>query len=85
MTTVRDLIKDVLQSNQSMEGVVNLVAEWFSHGEMVKLQGVSVLISVVLREWQCKDTLDEIEAPVWCNLAEGWAVYMYEEGESPAL
>ena len=42
-------------------------------------------MSVVLREWQHKDTLDEFEDPVWCNMTEGWTVHMYEEEESPAL
>ena len=37
MTTVRDLIKDVLQSNPPMEGVVALAAEWFSRGEICQL------------------------------------------------
>ena len=37
-----------------MESIVTLVAEWLSQGEMVKLQGVSVLISVNLKEWQYK-------------------------------
>ena len=44
MTTVRDLIKENLQSNPPMDRVVTLVAEGFSHGEMSK--GVSVLVSV---------------------------------------
>ena len=40
MTTVRDLVKDDLQPNQKMEGVLTLVDEWFSHGETIELQGV---------------------------------------------
>ena len=51
---------------------------------MIRLQGVSVLMSVVLREWQFKDTLGAIEDQ-WCNLTEGCAVHMYEEEESHAL
>ena len=61
MMTVLKQIKDVLQSNPPMGGAVTLAAEWFSHGEMFKLQGVSVLMSITLWEWQYKDTLDEIE------------------------
>ena len=49
MTTIRDPIKDVLQSNPPMEGVVTLVAEWFSHGEMIKLHGVSVFFDLRVR------------------------------------
>ena len=67
-----------------MESVVTLIAEWFSLGEMIKLQARSVLISVNLREWQYKDTLDEIGDQVWDGLAEEWAVHMYEE-EIPSL
>ena len=40
MTTVRDRIKEDLRSNPPMESVVTLAAEWFSHGEMIQLQGV---------------------------------------------
>ena len=40
MTTVRDRIRDDLRSNPPMESVVTLVAEWFSRGEMIQLQGV---------------------------------------------
>ena len=39
---------------------MTMVAEWFSHGEMIKLQGASVLVSVNLREWHYKDTVDGI-------------------------
>ena len=48
---------------------MNLAGEWISHGEMIKLQGVSVLISVSLREWQFKDTVDEIGDLVCGRLA----------------
>ena len=85
MTTVRDLIKEDLSSNPPMESVVTLIAEWFSREEVIKLQGVSVLISVNWREWQYKDTLDEIGDQVWDSLADGWAVHTCEEGSSPAL
>ena len=68
MTTVRDLIKEYLQSNPPMDSVVTLIAEWFFYGEKIKLQGVSVLISVNLRELQSKDTLDEIDDQVWDGL-----------------
>ena len=52
------------------------IAEWFSHEEMIKLQGVSVSVSVNVREWQCKDTVDEIKDQVWDCLAEEWAVHV---------
>ena len=64
-----------------MESAVTLVAEWFSHVDMIKLQGVSVLKSVNSREWQYKDTVDEIGDQVW----EEWALHMYEAGDSPAF
>ena len=41
-------------------------------------------MSVKLREWQYKDTLDERDK-VWDCLADEWAVHMYEEGGSLAL
>ena len=68
MTTVRDPIKEYLQSNPPMDSVVTLIAEWFFYGEKIKLQGVSVLISVNLRELQSKDMLDEIDDQVWDGL-----------------
>ena len=85
MTTVRDLIKEELWSNPPMESAVTLTVEWLSHGEMIRLQGVSVLVSVNLREWQHKDTVDEIGDQVWDGLAEEWTVHMYEAGDSPAF
>ena len=84
MTKVLDLIKEDLKSNLPMESVVTLIAEWFSLGEVIKLQELSALISVKLSDWQDKDTLDEIRDQVWNDLTEEWAVRMYEEGE-PSL
>ena len=50
---------------------------------LIRLHGISVLMSVTLREWQYKEVLDEIEDQVWGSLAEEWAVHTYEEGDSP--
>ena len=58
-----------------MESIVTLVSEWFSHGEMIKLQGVSVLMSVNLKEWQCKDVVDENDNQVWDCMTEEWTVF----------
>ena len=58
-------------------------AEWFSHGEMIKLQGVSVLMSV--NEWQYKDIVDENDNQVWDCMTEEWTECMYGEGNGPAL
>ena len=46
-------------SNLLMESIVTLVAEWLSQGEMIKLQGISVLMSVNFTEWQYVDFVDE--------------------------
>ena len=51
---------------------------------MVKLQALCVLVSVNFREWQCKETLDEIGDQEWDGLAEESVVHLYEEGDSPA-
>ena len=40
---------------------MNFVAEWFSHGEMKVLQGVSLLMSVCVREWQYKNIVKDTE------------------------
>ena len=68
-----------------MESTVTLVAAWLSQKEMIKLQGISVLISVNLKEWQHKDFVDEDDNQVWDCMTEEWAESMYGEGNSPAL
>ena len=50
-------------SNLLMESIVTLVAEWLSQGEMIKLQGISVLMSVNFKEWQYVDFVDEDDKP----------------------
>ena len=52
-----------------MESKMNFVAEWFSHGEMKVLQGVSLLTSVSVREWQYKDILNDIDDLMWKDLS----------------
>ena len=43
----RSVIKKIaLNSYSQMESIINFVAEWFFHGEMKVLQGVSVLMSL---------------------------------------
>ena len=44
---------------------MSLAAEWFSLGEMMVLQGVSVLISTYVKEWQDKDLLNDIDNLAW--------------------
>ena len=46
-------------SNLLMESIITLVAEWLSQGEMIKLQGISVLMLVNFTEWQYVDFVDE--------------------------
>ena len=41
-------------------------------------------MSINLREWQYKDTLEEIDDHVRDGLAEEWITHVYEKGESPA-
>ena len=55
------MIKVALRSNPQMESTMNFVAEWFSHGEMKVLQGVSLLMSVCVREWQYKDIVNDTD------------------------
>ena len=50
-----------------MESIVTLVAERLSHGEMIKLQGVSV---------QYKDIVDGIGDQLCDCLAEEWTEHM---------
>ena len=49
------------------------------------LQGVSVLMSVRVNEWQYKDILHYIDDLMWEDLSEDWQKYVSEGGESPAL
>ena len=59
---IRFVIKVVLHSKPA---IMNFVAEWFSLGEMKVLQGVSVLMSVRVNEWQHKDILNDIDDLTW--------------------
>ena len=63
-----------------MESLMN-----FSLGEVQVLQGVSVLMSVRVNEWQYNDILNEIDDLMWEVLSEEWQKYVSEGGESPAL
>ena len=72
-------------SNLLMESIVTLVAEWLSQGEMIKLQGISVLVSVNFKEWQYVAFVDEDDNQVWECTTDEWAGYMYVERSSPAL
>ena len=58
---------------------MNFVAEWFSHGEMKVLQGVSLLMSVWVREWQYKDVLPDFDSQMWEDQSEEWQKYMSEK------
>ena len=49
---------------------MNFVAGWFSLGEMMVPQGVSVLMSVRVKEWQYKDILNDIDDVMWEDLSE---------------
>ena len=39
---------------------------------MMVLQGVSVLISTCVKEWQYKDLLNDIDNLAWEDLSEEW-------------
>ena len=67
------MIKVALRSNPQMESTMNFVAEWFSHGEMKVLQGVSLLMSVCVREWQYKNIVKDTDDLMWEDLSEDWA------------
>ena len=68
-----------------MEGMMTLVAEWFSLEEMTALQGACVLTSVWAKEWQYEDFLTDLDNQVWRDLSEHWQKYPSEKEESPAL
>ena len=68
-----------------MESLVTLAAEWFSLGEMMVLQEVSVLISTYMKQWQYKDILNDIDNLAWEDLSEEWCAHMSERSESLAL
>ena len=55
-----------------MEGVMTLVAEWFSFEEMRALPGVCVLTSVWARDWEYKDPLSDLDDQVWRDLLDDW-------------
>ena len=55
-----------------MEGIMTLVAGWFSLEEMKELQGACVLTSVWAREWLYKDFLTDLDDQVWRDLPEDW-------------
>ena len=42
---------------------------------MLKLQGVSVLMSANVKEWQHKDIMDQIDNQVWDCMTDEWAEY----------
>ena len=46
---------------------------------------LSSLRSVKLREWQDKETLDEIGNQVWDDMTEEWTEYVYGEDNSPVF
>ena len=52
------LSQAILRSSLPIESVVDLIAEWISLGEMIKLQELSTLKSDILKEWQDKETMD---------------------------
>ena len=59
-------------------GIVILAAEWFTAGEMVVLQCVSMPISVYVKEWQYKDILNDVDNLAWEDLSEEWSAHMSE-------
>ena len=61
-----------------MESIMNFVAEWFSLGEMKVLQGVSVPMSVRVKEWQYKDVSNDIDDLKREDLSEGWQKHVSE-------
>ena len=75
------MIKVAMRSNPQMESIMTLVAEWFSHGELMVPQGVSVLMSDYVREWQYEDILNDIDNQAWENLSEEWHTHTSEGGE----
>ena len=59
-----------------MEGMMTLVAKWFSFEEMKPLQGVCMLTSVWAREWQYTDFLSDLDDQVWRDLSEVLQKYL---------
>ena len=58
---------------------MSFVAEWVSLEEMKVLQGVSVLTSFWVREWEYKDILNDIDGRVWEDFSEDWQKCQTEE------
>ena len=53
-----------------------LVAELISLGEMIRLQELSTLISVVLRVWHDKETMESLGDQIWNEMNEEWAKFL---------
>ena len=68
-----------------VEGIITLVAEWFSFEEMEALQGVCVLTSVWAREWQYKDFLTDLDDQVWRDRSDDCQKDLSEKEQSFAL
>ena len=55
--------------------MVIVAAEWFS----------SVFISTYVKEWQCKDILNDVDTLAWEDLSEEWFAHMSERSQSLAM
>ena len=68
-----------------MEGIMTLVAEWFSLEEMKALQGACVLTSLWAREWQYKDFLTDLDDQVSRDLSEKLAKSTCQKKKVPPV
>ena len=61
-----------------MEGIMHFAAEWCTTNEVVILRCVSVSFFVVVREWQYKGILDDVDEQTWEEVSEDWNAFMAE-------
>ena len=66
-----------------MEGIMILVAEWYSLEEMKALQEVCTLTSVWAREWQHMELLSDLDDQMWRDLSDDWQKYLSEKKKAP--
>ena len=66
-----------------MEGIMTLVAEWFSREEMQAVQGVCMRTSVLAREWQYEELVSALDDKVSRDLSDDWQKYLSEKEKAP--
>ena len=55
-----------------MEGMISFAAGWCAADEVVMLRCVSISVLVVVKEWENKSILDDIDDVTWEVMSEDW-------------